>query len=434
MPAIPWLPLFLVFLTCMEVFERYLSYRQWRRNCSPEIPPEVKELVKEDTFKKSQAYNRDKRLFSMVESVVQFARMFLMLYLFAYPQIWRWAGIVGGENEYVQSLTFLSMTMTIDYVSSIFFEIYGIFVIEEKHGFNKMTPMLFVSDQIKTTALTLVIGFPVVCGVIWLIKWGGKQFYVWLWGATMVFTIAMSMLYPNLIAPLFNKFEPLNNEELRKKIEDLAASLKFPLKKLFQMDGSKRSAHSNAYFYGFWWAKRIVIFDTLLKLQDNEILAVLAHELGHWYHGHTTQMMVLGSVQIFFVFWVFGFALYTPSMFESFGFGDTRAVIVGLFLFSCIYSPVNHAVDLMLTLLVRKNEFQADRFAVAMGKADDLWAALKQVHADNLGDCNPDPLYSWYHHSHPPLVQRLQAIEAAKDDEATKGLLKGINGKSSKDD
>jgi len=295
------------------------------------------------------------------------------------------------------------------------FSLYSTFVVEDRHGFNKMTPGLFFSDFAKSSVLEVVIGMPLLWALIYIVKWGGPSFHYYLFGFTVSFGLLFSLIYPNLIAPLFNKFEPLHDVELRQKIEKLAADLKFPLTELYQMDGSKRSAHSNAYFYGFWWAKRIVLYDTLLTMSHDEILAVLGHELGHWKLNHTIKGLTISIAHLFVVFWLFNLVLYSPmsaALFASFGFKGESAVYLALSLFESIYTPVAHVIHLAMTMLTRKNEFEADAFAVSLGKGTYLKSALMGLHKENKGDCNPDPWYSWYHHSHPPLVERLRAIDA----------------------
>ena len=225
----------------------------------------------------------------------------------------------------------------------------------------------------------------------------------------------MMFVYPNWIMPLFNKLEPLQDDDLKGKIEGLSKGVSFPLTKLYQMDGSKRSSHSNAFMFGFWKNKRIVIYDTLLKqCTHQQILAVLAHELGHWLHGHVTINLVISSVHIFVTFYLYGQVMYSKELFEAFFYTDTNAVIIGLMLFQYIYSPVETLLSLGMTMFSRRNEFQADENAVAMGYADELEVALKVISKENKGDLNPDPWFAWYHFSHPALIERLDGIKRQK--------------------
>merc|ERR1712224_1071969 len=216
----------------------------------------------------------------------------------------------------------------------------------------------------------------------------------------------------------------MGDEDLKQKIESLAGEVNFPLQKLFQIDGSKRSSHSNAYFFGFWKWKRIVLYDTLLHLKHEDILAILCHELGHWHFGHTLFNLCISSAHIFVLFWLYGTVMYSGSFSErvvrDFGFGDTKAVMVSLMIFMQLYSPTEQLLQLLMTLLSRRFEFQADSFAHRKGRSKALLSGLFQIHEENKGDLNPDPWYSWYHFSHPPLVERLRALKALDEPSSKK--------------
>jgi len=217
-------------------------------------------------------------------------------------------------------------------VSKLPFELYSTFVLEEKHGFNKQTLRLYFVDQLKYFVLAVVITIPIVCALIWLINWGGSYFYIYAWLFTLVVTLFLMTIYPNVIEPWFNTFKPLEEGELKSRIYDLAKQVKFPLTKLFVVDGSKRSSHSNAYFYGFFNNKRIVLYDTLLE-QVKEItgvLAILAHEIGHWKLNHVLKQLVLGQLQILTFFYLFGQMINSENMYTSFGFSEKPSVFFGI--------------------------------------------------------------------------------------------------------
>lgn len=221
------------------------------------------------------------------------------------------------------------------------------------------------------------------------------------------FQLFFVMIFPTFIQPLFNKFTPLPKGSLRTKIEALAAKLKFPLKKLFVVDGSKRSSHSNAYFYGFFNNKRIVIFDTLIdQSTEEEVVAVLAHELGHWYYNHVFVTLLTVQVQLFVLFYLFSLLTQLPSLFAEFGFGKEQPILVGFLLFQFVYSPVDSVMTFFMNYMTRSKEFQADAFAKRLGYSEQLKAGLITLNKSNLSNVNPDYLYSMYHHSHPPLIQR----------------------------
>ncbi|DAZ97391.1 TPA: LOW QUALITY PROTEIN: hypothetical protein N0F65_011275 [Lagenidium giganteum] len=294
------------------------------------------------------------------------------------------------------------------------FSLYSTFVIEERHGFNNQTLKLFFMDTIKDLAVTLVTMYPVCAAVIFVIHWGGEYFYVYAWCVLLVYSIVMRTIYPVFIMPLFDTFTPLEKGELRTRIEALASSLNFPLTQLFVVDGSTRSNHSNAYFYGTFTSKGIVLYDTLLEQStDDEILAVLGHELGHWKLSHTAQDFLIEQVHTFVCLYVFGRCMNDAALFSSFGFeSSSHPVVIGFVLFNeTIWAPVEHVLSFLMTLNTRRNEFQADAFAVGLGHAKALKSGLCKTSIDNLDNKNPDKLYSAYHYSHPPLVERLNAIK-----------------------
>jgi len=406
---------YIAFSGGLQVFKQYLELRQLRKNTETEMPKDVKVLgIEVKQFLDSQAYQKDRRAFSMLCSWVNFSFNNLCL-VFSSPAAWKFcARICGAENECRATLLWMLITSWVDKPLSIAESVYSTFVIEEKHGFNKMTPSLFVTDLVKSEILSYVFMGPLIPGLIKLVRWGGKSFYLYVWGASQTLMFAFMWIYPNFIQPLFNKFEPLKDSELRGKIEDLAATEEFPLTKLYQVDGSKRSSHSNAYFFGFWKNKRIVIFDTLLTLSHDQILAVLCHELGHWKFGHITSNILIASGHLFVLFWTFGQVMYTGetsrAIIRSFGYGDSSAVMISLMTYSMLIEPLEQVLQVVMTLRTRANEFQADSFAVSKGRGEDLATGLLKMNQENKGDLNPDWLYAWYHFSHPSLVERLKAL------------------------
>eukprot|EP01067_Filipodium_phascolosomae_P000468 Filipodium_phascolosomae@DN1369_c0_g1_i1.p1 len=414
---IPYLPLYLGFSIGVSLFDTYLSYRQYQKNKSKKIPPQIQGLVSEEHFQKTQVYQQDKRRFGFVEDVVSLVEGLAMTGLFVAPALWRASGALLGShcNEYTQSLLFSFLQTIFGKATSWPFRLYYDFVIEDRHGFNKKTVKLFWLDELKSFLISMLLGPPILAGLIWVIRWGGKHFYFYVWAFSMTIGFAMMYIYPNYIQPLFNKLEPVKDEELKEKIHKLAASIQFPLTKLLQMDGSKRSSHSNAYMYGFWKNKRIVLFDTLLKQPHEEILAILGHELGHWKLSHMIQNMIWASVNMLIMFYLYGQVMYHKELFDSFGYYDTTAVVVGLTLFSNIYSPISFMLGLLQNLISRTHERQADTFAYSLGYGKELQSALKAVHANNLGELNPDSWYAWFNYSHPSLVERLALLERLQE-------------------
>ncbi|KAI9988975.1 hypothetical protein PInf_022696 [Phytophthora infestans] len=444
----------LIFMTVVYLLETYLDIRQHRKLHDKQFPKPLTEAIEglgsynikkkdekepeddkredadaqeeEETtllaaiqakFDKSRAYGLDKSTFGFVHGVYNQLEAIAFLLLGYLPFVWTMSGKallflgLDADNEIYRALMLLTLTTirTHSWASPSVFT-------RPRHGFNKQTLGLFFMDMIKSFGLFIVIGFPVTAALIYVIRWGGEYFYMYVWAFLFAFSVIMMTLYPVLIMPLFNKFTPLEEGDLRTRIEALAASLNFPLTKLFVTDGSKRSSHSNAYFFGLFKSKRIVLFDTLLEqATHDEIVAVLGHELGHWKLWHTAQGFVIQQVYILASFYVFGLCMNDAELFASFGFaGDSaKPVIIGFLLFSqTMWAPVEHVLSFLMTLNTRKNEFQADAFAVDLGHAVALKSGLTKLAIENLSNMNPDVLYSAYHYSHPPLVERLNAITA----------------------
>jgi len=415
----------MAFLLLAWLFESWLDWRQYRKYGEPfDSVPDLKLIeppVTEKEFNSTQAYGRDKKSFGMVKGAWSIFETMLVLYFGVLPMAWTMAGSLvermgyDKTNEAITSCVFMFSYSIIEDLINQPWGIYFQFVIEERHGFNKMTARLYVTDWIKSQALGIVIGAPIMTLIIWVVRWGGPHFYVYVWGTIAVIQIVMMTIYPILIAPLFNKFTPLEEGPLRTKIEALAASLSFPLTKLFVIDGSTRSSHSNAYMYGFWWNKRIVLYDTLLSQTKNEqdVVAVLAHELGHWKMNHTTSNLIIAQILLFTNFFCYGLVMNTDQMYTDFGF-ESKPVVVGLLLFSFLFSPVEHVIGFCMNMMSRKFEYEADAFAQKLGYADNLRSGLVAISKENKGDLNPDGFYSAYHHSHPTLVERLKALRPKK--------------------
>ncbi|XP_019420770.1 PREDICTED: CAAX prenyl protease 1 homolog [Lupinus angustifolius] len=423
--AFPYMEAVVGFMILMYFFETYLDLRQHSALKLPTLPRTLVGVISQDKFQKSRAYSLDKSRFHFVHEFVTIVMDSTILFFGVLPWFWKksehFVTLVGlnAENEILHTLSFLAGVMIWSQITDLPFSLYSTFVIEARHGFNKQTILLFFRDMIKSIVLSILIGPPIVAAIIVIVQKGGPYLAIYLWAFMFVLSIVMMTVYPVLIAPLFNKFTPLPDGQLREKIEKLAASLKFPLKKLFVIDGSTRSSHSNAYMYGFFKNKRIVLYDTLVQQckDDEEVVAVIAHELGHWKLNHTVYSFV--AVQILTLLQFGGYTLVRNStdLFRSFGF-DTQPVLIGLILFQHTVIPIQHLVSFGLNLVSRAFEFQADAFAKKLGYASALRSGLVKLQEENLSAMNTDPWYSAYHYSHPPLVERLAAIDKSdkKDD------------------
>jgi STE24 endopeptidase len=311
-------------------------------------------------------------------------------------------------------LALLAAFAVIGSVLELPFELYSTFRIEQRFGFNRMTWQLYLSDMLKGALIGALIGLPIAALMLWIMGAAGSLWWLWAWGAWMAFNLAVLVLYPTVIAPLFNTFEPLADESLRTRVQALMARCGFAAKGLFVMDGSKRSAHANAYFTGFGAAKRVVFFDTLLsKLSPGEVEAVLAHELGHFKHKHVIKRIVA-----MFAISLAGFALLgwlSTQAWFYFALGVRPSLgapndAVALLLFLLVTPVFAFFVSPLFAQLSRKHEFEADAYACRQADGNDLAAALLKLHQDNAATLTPDPLYVRFYYSHPPASERLAAL------------------------
>ena len=404
------------FIIAVNAFKLYVDSRQWLRYKNHSLPDTLKGLVSEEDYLKAQKYGFDKISFKMLQSYMSALEEIAVLYFGVLNWLWDKAEQqlfgVGIYSETLHALWFSLLLMIVNKVESISSEAYSTFVIEEKHGFNKTTWTEFFKDQVKHLLLGVTLQGFVLWVLLWLMKWGGEYFYIYIWGFLTVFIFVLSHLYHDFIAPLFNEFKELEQNKLRSSIEALAQKLKFPLKQIYVIDGSRRSEHSNAYFFGFWKNKRIVIFDTLLdpkkEMAEEEILAVVGHELGHWQESHFFKRLCVLEVYIFVLFFLFGKVMYSPELYSAFGFRQNN--FVGLLIFSYLFAPVSFLLGLATVYMSRSHEFQADDFAKKLDMGGALKEALVKLHTKNSGNMNPDPLYAAVNFSHPALLERVKPL------------------------
>jgi STE24 endopeptidase len=293
-------------------------------------------------------------------------------------------------------------------------ELYSTFKIEQAFGFNRMTLGLYIGDMLKGLLLAVVLGLPLLALILWLMGAAGPRWWLWAWGVWMGFQLLVMVLYPTVIAPLFNKFEPLADQALKERVERLMARCGFAAKGLFVMDGSRRSAHANAYFSGFGPAKRVVFFDTLLsKLNGSELEAVLAHELGHFKHKHITKRIALAFAMSLGGFALLGWLAQQPAFYLGLGVQPNMSApndALALMLFLLAGPVFGFFVTPLASHFSRRDEFQADAYARAQASGADLSSALLKLHEDNAGTLTPDPVYARFYYSHPPATERLAAL------------------------
>ncbi|VEN52480.1 unnamed protein product [Callosobruchus maculatus] len=400
-------------------WEAYLSYRQCRKAISTDkVPDELSTVMSKEEFEKARLYSLAKLAFQSVKDTQSILLSSYVIYFGPLAVAWNYATNINplSDGEVTISCIWLFLISLASAILDLPFAIYYIFVLEKKFGFNNQTAGFFIWDKIKEFIVSQIIMMIISSIVIIVIKNGGPYFFVWLWAIVCVISLILLTIYPSVIAPLFDKYTPLPEGELRTQIEKLASELKFPLTELYVVEGSKRSKHSNAYIYGFF-KKRIVIFDTLLAKDDgtgcknDEILAILSHELGHWSYNHITKNIIAMQLNLFLVFAVFSVMFKYPPLYQALGFYNIQPVLVGLFVvLTYVLKPYNTLLNFLMTCLSRRFEFQADDFAVKLKKADALERALLQLNKDNMGFPVNDKLFSAWHHSHPPLLERITVI------------------------
>lgn len=415
-----WKSIIIGFTVGQFVFENYLDYRQYQvlKRTSP--PETLKAEVSQATFDKSQDYSRAKAKFGFVSDTFDLIKNLLIVKYDVLPKFWSLSGTLMAKCGFIlprfmggvitQSLFFMFSSQIISTIVNIPLTYYSNFVLEEKYGFNKLTLKLWFTDEIKSILLSIVLGSPIVAGFLKIIDYFGDSFILYTMGFVLFVQLVAMTIFPTLIQPLFNKFTPLDDGELKTAIEDLATKQSFPLGKLYVIDGSKRSSHSNAYFTGLPWSKQIVLYDTLIDHSTvDETVAVLAHEIGHWKLSHLPKMILFSQAHLLLCFSMFSAFINNNSLYSSFGF-DVKPIIVGFMLFNDIFQPVESVAKFGMNLLSRKHEYEADEYAKKCGYSDDLAKALIKLLSENLSTMDADWLYSSYHHSHPILSERLRAI------------------------
>lgn len=391
------------------IFEKWLEYLNTTR-WSNQLPEEVKGIYDEEKYRKQQNYERANFRFSMLSSSFSFAVILLMFLFSGFAWVDQIAKSISA-NPIITALLFFGLLVLASDILNTPFEVYDTFVIEQKFGFNKTTPRTFILDKLKGWLLGAIIGGGLLALIIYFYQLAGSSFWIYAWLLVSAFSILMVLFYSNLIVPLFNKQTPLPDGELKTAIENFATKVGFKLDNIFVIDGSKRSTKANAYFTGLGAKKRIVLYDTLINdLSTGELVAVLAHEIGHYKKNHVIWNLILGILQTGIVLFIFSIFVATPELSAALGV-STPSFHIGLVAFGILYSPISMIVGLVMNLFSRKNEYEADAFAARYFDAEQLASALKKLSVKNLSNLRPHPAYVFVHYSHPTLLQRLNALK-----------------------
>ncbi len=396
------------FLGLDFLVERLLEW--WNmRAMSPELPDRLRGIYEEQEYKRFQCYKRDNNRLDLISDSFSFVVLLLFFSLGGFGW-WNRVVIAFTDNMIVGTLLFMLGLSVASSLISLPFDWYSTFHIEEKYGFNKTTVKTYLGDLVKGMLASGIIGGILLVAVVGFYQWAGPLFWLYAWGIVTLFSLFMGMFYSQLIVPLFNKQTPLEAGSLRDKIQAFAQNIGFRLDNIYVMDGSKRSTKANAYFTGWGPKKRIVLYDTLInELTEEEIVAVLAHEVGHYKKKHTVQFILASVLQTGIMLWLFSLLVNQPALSQALG-GDRAYFQLGLVAFALLYSPVSMVLGLVMNAWSRKNEYEADAYAVRHYGGEPLISGLKKISVHALSNLTPHPVYEWVYYSHPSLLKRIEAI------------------------
>ena len=391
-----------------ELLSSILLYINLKHN-PQQLPEELQDLYTEEEYQKSLAYKRTTASFSFLTSTLSFVAMLALLATGSFGTIAEWV------NGYVshpigQALAFFGVLLVVNDILPLPFQLYSTFVIEERFGFNKTTPKIFLLDKVKGVVVGSILGGLLGFVLLYLIFEMKQQFWIYFWMVISGFMLFMNMFYSSLILPLFNKLTPLEPGELRSAIEEYCQKVQFPLTNLFVIDGSKRSTKANAFFSGLGAKKKVVLYDTLIKNHSiEELVAVLAHEVGHYKKKHIPLSIVISTLQTGLVLFILSWFVFNPLLSQALG-ASSLNVALNLMAFGFLYSPISMITSLLMNVLSRKNEYEADHYALTTYNGRALSNALKKLSTDNLSNLTPHPMYVFFYYSHPPLLARLRAM------------------------
>jgi STE24 endopeptidase len=401
--------LIIVIISLEFLVDQYLDYLNNKRLNDP-VPDELDDIYDKESYDKQQSYNQERSRFSNITSLFSFTVLivFLLFDGFAYVDL---LARSFTDHSLLISLSFFGLLFIANDLISIPFDYYATFVIEEKYGFSNMTKKTFVADKLKSYVLTIIIGGGILSLLILFYQEVQDDFWWYAWLLISLFSILMNMFYARLIVPLFNKQTPLEDGELKDKIRAFADKTGFQLQNVYVIDGSKRSTKANAYFSGFGREKRITLYDTLMNdLNNDEIVAVLAHEIGHYKKKHIIVNLIISILVTGFTLWLLSLFIGNPLLAQALGV-DQASFHIGLVAFGILYSPISTMTGLLMNILSRKFEYQADDFAKQTYNANDLISALKKLTRKSYSNLTPHPAYVFMNFSHPSLYQRVKAMD-----------------------
>ncbi|SHF30737.1 M48 family metallopeptidase [Dysgonomonas macrotermitis] len=400
----------LIFIAILDFcWTQYLAYRN-RKKMSPDIPSELQGIYDQEKYLKQQSYQKENSRLGLISGTTLFALLLLTLVTYGFG--WIDSTIRSYiSNPLMITLTFFGFILAASQILSLPFSYYDTFVIEAKYGFNKSTRRMFWADWIKGLILSIVLGGIIVSLLVWVYDNLGNSAWLLAWGIMTVFSLFITLSYSNLIVPIFNKQTPLEEGELRSAIKAFSEKAGFELSDIYVMDASKRTTKANAYFTGLGNKKRIVLYDTLINdLSADEIVAVLAHEIGHYKKKHTVQQLIISIFQTGLLLFLLSFFLDSPAVATAMG-SEIPSFHIGIMAFVLLLAPFSLVTGTLMNLLSRKNEYEADAFATSFGLGNSLIEGLKKLSVKSLSNLNPDPLNVFFYYSHPTLLQRILRIK-----------------------
>jgi len=406
--------IFLAIIVGTIIFEYVLSFvsRQLNlKSLTTNLPDEFSGFYDEEKYAKSQNYTRANSSFGRISSTFNFILILAVIFLGLFDTLDQYVRSFG-YSPLITGLMFFGIITIIQDILSTPFSLYSTFIIEEEYGFNKSTAKIYIMDKLKSYLLLLLLGVPLISAILYFFE-SLENAWLYAWGLMALLSVVMPKIFTQFIAPMFNKFTPLEDGELRDMIEEYSKKVDFPMTEVYVVDGSKRSAHSNAYFTGFGKNKRIVLYDTLMDNHTNEeILAILAHEVGHYKKKHIIKGMITSIIHSGVMLFILGLFIKMPELHTAMGMSaDRPSVYAGLIFFSLLYAPIELVLSILFNILSRKHEFEADEYsALTLNNTSHMISGLKTLTVKNLGNLTPHPLPVFLSYSHPPVLERINAL------------------------
>ncbi|MGA2367619.1 MAG: M48 family metallopeptidase [Dehalococcoidia bacterium] len=380
-----------------------------------EPPAALKDIYSPDAYRKSQEYTRENTRFGLVTGA--FSLVLLLAFWFSGGFNWLDQAVRScGLGSIINGLLYTGILLLAYNLVMLPFSIYATFVIEQHYGFNRTTPRTFVTDRLKALLLAAILGAPLLACILALFEMTGIYAWLYCWAALTIYLLVIEFIAPNWIMPLFNKFTPLEEGELRSAIISYAKSVKFPISNVYVIDGSRRSSKSNAFFTGFGRNKRIALFDTLIAQHTvPELVAVLAHEIGHYKKKHILWGLITNVLHFGILLFLLSLFIHSPGLYQAF-YVQQPSIYTGLIFFGLLYTPIELVLSVFMNMLSRKFEYDADRFAaLTVPDAERMVDSLKKLSRNNLSNLTPHPFYVFLHYTHPPLLQRTRAIQISME-------------------